>query len=102
MVMTFVLTGAVPGARGGRAERVKTKAFETFAPKFCPLHPRSPKLGCPGKKLCWASMLCFKADERLAGSERVAKVPGQGVHWVRQGGRCELYRETGKFKDSHS
>eukprot|EP00983_Pelagomonas_calceolata_P066327 1148985-Pelagomonas_calceolata.AAC.3 len=96
MLMKFVPSGAVLGVWGGQAGKVKTKTFKTFAPKLCPLHPRSPKLGCPNKNFCLASLLSFRADGRLAGSGRLAKVSGRGLPRVGQGSRCGVYRKTGK------
>eukprot|EP00983_Pelagomonas_calceolata_P051551 1142466-Pelagomonas_calceolata.AAC.1 len=68
MLLKFASTGAVPGAWGGRPGKVKTKTFGIFAPKPCPLHPRSSKLGRPDRKVCLASMPSFKAEGGLAGS----------------------------------
>eukprot|EP00983_Pelagomonas_calceolata_P082518 1155955-Pelagomonas_calceolata.AAC.3 len=45
----------------------KSKVCGISALKLCLLHPRSPKLDRPSKKLCLASMPSFCADGKLAG-----------------------------------
>eukprot|EP00983_Pelagomonas_calceolata_P080923 1155348-Pelagomonas_calceolata.AAC.2 len=86
MLMKFMSSGAVPGARGGRTAKVKTKLFEIFAPKLCPLHFRSPKLGCPDKMFCLASMLSFRAASGLAGCGLPSNFVWEGSQSNREGG----------------
>eukprot|EP00983_Pelagomonas_calceolata_P080633 1155227-Pelagomonas_calceolata.AAC.2 len=68
MLMKFVSTGAVPGPEVAGLKKSKPNLCGVFAPKLCTLHPRSPKLDSPGKKVCLASFPSFKEDGRLAGS----------------------------------
>eukprot|EP00983_Pelagomonas_calceolata_P109832 1159602-Pelagomonas_calceolata.AAC.1 len=51
MLMKFMSSGAVPGAWGGRAGKVKDNTFGIFASNLCPLHRKPSKLGFPNKKV---------------------------------------------------
>eukprot|EP00983_Pelagomonas_calceolata_P085857 1156641-Pelagomonas_calceolata.AAC.10 len=64
MLMQYGSNGGFLGDRGGWTGKVKTKIFGILTPKFCPLHPRSPKLDSPRKRVSLASLLSFRGDGR--------------------------------------
>eukprot|EP00967_Tisochrysis_lutea_P137506 scaffold246842_cov13-Tisochrysis_lutea.AAC.1 len=61
MLMKSVLTGAVPGAWMGAADKQLLSAAHITTYSVI-LHQKSPKLGIPDKKICWFCVPSFRAD----------------------------------------
>jgi len=67
---TPVLTDAVRGAWAG-LRRSASSSYQTlsqFFPQHCSLHPWSPKLVCPDKRVCLARLPSFRPGRWLRGS----------------------------------
>ena len=69
-LMTPVLSVAVRGAWAG-LRRAASSSYQTlshFFPQHCSLHPWSPKLVCPDKRVCLARLPSFRPGRWLRGS----------------------------------
>jgi hypothetical protein len=69
-LMTPVLSDAVRGAWAGlrRAASSSYQTLSQFFPQHYLLHPRSPKLVCPDKRVCLACLPSFRPGHWLRGS----------------------------------
>jgi len=69
-LMTPVLSDAVRGAWAGlrRAASSSYQTLSQFFPQHCSLHPWSPKLVCPDKRVCLACLPSFRPGRWLRGS----------------------------------
>jgi len=69
-LMTLVLSNAVRGAWAG-LRRAASSSYQTlshFFPQHCSLHPLSPKLVFPDKRVCLACLPSFRPGSWLRGS----------------------------------